>query len=99
MLKIFEKLVQSETNISLLIICDDVTRDIELRQKAIDFKIEKSVFFIGAIEQREEVYYYTQSRGVIFSSIYSSFPFEFSKAISYNCPILASDLVSTREIM
>lgn len=98
-LKIFEKLDSKGVETKLLIISEPVTKDVSLRQKALDMWIETKVLFVWEVPAAEEVYYYTQSSGVIFPSIYGSFPFEFSKAMSYNTPIIASDLKSTTEIM
>jgi len=36
---------------------------------------------------------------VIFSSIYESFPFHFSKAISYDCHIFANEIPANSEVM
>lgn len=98
-LSIFEKLMHKWIPANLLVLCEDTTRDIQFRQKVLDLKIEKSVFFIGAVDSKEESYYYEQAGGIIFPSIYTSFPFEFSKAILYKVPILANELKSTQEIM
>lgn len=98
-LKVFERLKNTDKNVALVILCEDTTKDINLRQQVLASGIEKNVFFLGGIDPTDEIYYYGQSAGVIFSWFYNSFPFCFWKAILYDTPIIASDLKSTREIM
>jgi glycosyltransferase involved in cell wall biosynthesis len=57
------------------------------------------MIFLGNIPKAEEIYYYSQSVGVIFSSIYESFPFQFTKAIAYNCPIYANNIPANISVM
>ena len=98
-LKILQKLSDTGKKVNLLVISEDTTADVELRKKVLEFKIEKSIFFIGRIEAKDEVYYYTQATGVIFPTIYSSFPFAFARTILYQAPIITSELKSIQEIM
>ena len=98
-LKIFQKLIHWWEKINLLVISENATQNISFRQRVLDLEIEKSVFFIGTIEEKEESFYYSQSSWVIFPWIYTSFPFEFTKAILYKIPIIATKIDSTYEIM
>lgn len=84
--------------ISLIILSDTTTQDLSLRQKVLEYQIEKEVLFLGTIKESEKYFYYTQSRAVIYPSIYESFCFDFISALSYGVPLLANELKSTREI-
>jgi len=98
-LKILARLKKQDENIILVIICEDTTKDVELRNKVLEYGIEKMVLFLWAIETHEEVYYYEQSLWVIFPWFYSSFPFHFWKAIMYQTPIITNELKAIKEIM
>lgn len=98
-LKIIERLKKNNTEITLVIVSDQVVQDVEIRKQALDLWIEKNLLFLWSTEQKEEYYYYTQSSGVIYSGFYSSFPFHFEKALMYKVPIFTSSLKSTQEIM
>lgn len=98
-LKIFERLSKEGNTLSLIIISDEATKDIELRKQVLERGIEKRILFLGSVDENEEKYYYSQSVGVIFPGFYTSFPFHFWKAIIYDITVIASNLQSTKEIM
>ena len=62
-------------------------------------KLQEKVEFIANVPAQEEAFYYRQSKGVVFPSIYESFPFDLKKAIRYSAPILASDIGPIKEFM
>lgn len=98
-LKTFAKLKEKEVFLYLIILCEDTNKDIDVRNRAIDYGIAEQVIFLGPVDASSEWSYYNQSVGVVFSSIYESFPFHFSKAMSYNAPIFANDIPAIREVM
>lgn len=98
-LKALKNLKDTWTTIYLLVLCEETTKDLDIRIKVIEYNISEQIYFLGNIPREEEYYYYTQSLGVIFSSIYESFPFHFTKAIAYNCNIFANNIASISQIM
>ncbi len=98
-LKTLKNLKESGIILYLIILCEDTNKDLEIRQKTLEYDIAQQITFLGPIANELEKAYYTQSSGVIFSSIYESFPFQFTKAIAYNCQIFANDIPANKDIM
>ena len=98
-LKTFAKLKDKEVFLYLIILCENTNKDLDVRNKAIDYEIAEQIIFLWPVDPGVEWSYYSQSAGVVFSSIYESFPFHFSKAMSYNTPILANDIPAIRDVM
>lgn len=98
-LKTIKKLRDNNIRLYIIILCEATTKDLDLRGKVIEYDISDQILFLWAIPVDSESAYYEQSLGVIFSSIYESFPFNFSKAITYNCPIFANEIPANLEIM
>jgi glycosyltransferase involved in cell wall biosynthesis len=95
-LKALTKIRDAGIPLSLLVLCDDTNKDIEIRNKVLEYNISDRILFLGEVSSKEEKFYYEQSSGVIFSSIYESFPFQFQKALFYHCPLLANDIPGNR---
>ncbi|NDK09426.1 glycosyltransferase family 4 protein [Candidatus Gracilibacteria bacterium] len=98
-LRAIKKISDSGVILSIIILCDDTIQDLDIRSKALEYGISQNIIFLGAAPQELEASYYKQAAGVIFSSIYESFPFSFSKALHYNVPIFANDINSIKEVM
>ena len=98
-LKTLHKLKNQEILLYLIILCEETNKDLDIRSKAIEYDIAEQILFLWPVGPVSEKSYYTQSAGVIFSSIYESFPFHFSKALSYNVPIFANDIPVNKEVM
>ena len=98
-LKTLSKLKQRGNVLYLIILCDETNKDLDIRSKAIEYDIVEQMLFLWPVWPASEKSYYTQSRGVIFSSIYESFPFHFSKALYYNTPIFANDIPANKAVM
>jgi len=98
-LRTIKKLKDRNIIISMIILCDATTKDIDIRSTALDLWIVNQIIFLGSVSSDIEKAYYTQSSGVIFSSIYESFPFHFAKAIHYNVPIFWNDIPANKDIM
>ena len=99
LIKTFGKLQKSWEHIHLFILWEETSRDTDIRDMIIASKLQDRVDFIANIPLNEEVFYYRQSKGVIFPSIYESFPFSLKKSIAYGSPILASDIWPIKEFM
>jgi len=98
-LKAFKKIQEKWVTLYLLVICESTTKDIDIRNKVLDYWVSGTTLFLWEVPSWEEHSYYTQSKGVIFSSIYESFPFHFSKAIAYKSTIFANDIPANRAVM
>ena len=70
----------------------------ELKQKTIDFNIERRVDFEGF--QKDIVPYYLHAKGTILSSLYEGYPNVLIESIAMNTPVVAFDCPSgPREII
>ena len=98
-LKSIKKLKDMWHPIHLIITCDTTSWDIDIREKVIEYNLMGNIIFLWTIEKKFESSYYKQSYGVIYSTIYESFPFQFSKWIHYKKPLLANDIRTHKEIM
>ncbi len=99
LIAVFKKLSLRKRNISLVVLDQDVSEDIEIRKQVIDSEITDSIFFIGDTGDTEKQSFYQEACGTLFPSLYESFPFSLTEAISYNSPILASSITPIKEIM
>lgn len=98
-LKTIHTLKEKEIYLYLLVLCEETATDIDIRNKVLEYGITHQVLFIGSLPPEEEHFYYNQASGVVFSSIYESFPFSFTKALAYNCRIFANDIPAHSSIM
>lgn len=98
-LRSLKKLKEAGTPLNLIISCESTSSDLDIREKVIEYGLTWDIVFLGRIEQKFEASYYEQSHGVIFASIYESFPFHFSKALHYKKTILANDIRANREAL
>ncbi len=98
-LKTLMKLKDSGIMLYIVILCEATIKDLDIRAKAIEYSIADQILFLWDIWVENEASYYGQSLGVIFSSIYESFPFHFSKAIAYNCHIFANEIPANKDVM
>lgn len=98
-LKTIKLLQDSGVFIYIIILCDSTNKDLDIRGKVIEYGITEQILFLWEIPLSDEKSYYTQSLWVIFSSIYESFPFHFSKALAYNCHIFANEIPANKNVM
>lgn len=98
-LKSLKHLKDTGTVINLLIISDTTTHDLDIRAKVIDLDLHTQVHFIGNTDEKLVGSYYKQALGVIFTSIYESFPFWLTKALAYKAQILANDIPAYRDVL
>jgi len=83
----------------IIILCDSTNKDLDIRWKVIEYGITEQILFLWEVPLSDEKSYYNQSAWVIFSSIYESFPFHFTKALAYNCHIFANEIPANKDIM
>lgn len=98
-LKSLKYLRESWVLVHILIICDQTTHDLDIRAKVIEYDLHTQIHFIGHVEAKLTRSYYEQSAWVLFTSIYESFPFQFSRAISYGARIFANDIPAHRDAL
>ncbi len=96
---VFQKLHLRKQNLSLVILEQSVTEDLNFRNEVVEADIVDKVLFIGDTTLEEKKAFYSEAAGTIFPSLYESFPFALTEAISYNSPILASSINQIKEIM
>lgn len=96
---VFKRLSKRKKDIFLVILDQKATEDVYFRQEVVDGDIVDKVFFIWDTSLDEKKSFYNQAAGTIFPSLYESFPFSLTEAISYNSPILASSINQIQEIM
>ena len=99
LVEVFRKLHLRKQKISLVILEQEVTEDLSFRKQVVEADIVDRVFFIGDTTPEEKKAFYESAAGTIFPSLYESFPFALTEAISYNSPILASSINQIQEIM
>jgi len=99
LIKTLGKIKKSWKKIHLFMIWEETSKDTDIRDLVIASKLQDRVDFIANLPEKESAFYYHQSKGVIFPTIYESFPFELKTAIKYWCPILASDIGPIKEFM
>ncbi len=98
-LRALKKIEEAWHILYIIILCEATSQDLEIRNKALEYGISEKIIFLWKAPTELEKLYYLQSSWVIFSSIYESFPFSLSKALSYNVPIFANDISSIKEVM
>lgn len=94
------KKMKEEWNIlNLFILSTEWCQNLEFRKLVIDYGISDIVNFIWEVDPKEKESYYKQSLWLIFPSIYETFPFELNTALTYDIPIISSNLDSIKNIL
>jgi glycosyltransferase involved in cell wall biosynthesis len=75
-----------------------IWKNIDLRHAVIENDLQKNIHFIDAVKPWEEKLIYQQSIGVIFPSLYESFPFRLSSPLLLSIPILSSKLTNIEHV-
>jgi len=99
LIEVFQKLNKKWCDISLVVLNQDITEDINFRKEVINSWIVEKIFFVWITTPEEKKAFYQYAIWSIFPSLYESFPFDLTESISYNSPILASSLKQIKEIM
>ena len=92
------KEVNKKTSLTLVVLWNDATKDIEFREIVINLWLTQKVLFLWEIVDQDITQYYKQALFVIHPPIYDSFPFCLSEAINFSSNILSSDLVELKDI-
>lgn len=85
-------------DISLVILWNNITNDIESREMVMRFWLKDKVVFVWLPDEKELKYYYTQSVWVIFPLLYSSFPFSLNNLLNFWTKLISSDINEIKEI-
>lgn len=94
------KKMKDEWNIlSLFILSTEACQNLEFRKIVLDLGISDIVNFIWEVDPKEKESYYKQSLWIIYPSIYETFPFELNTALSYDIPIISSNMESIKNIL
>lgn len=99
LIEVIKKLNKKNCEISLVVLDQELTEDLEFRKEVVDAWIVEKIYFIWITTPEEKKAFYHYSIWSIFPSLYESFPFDLTESISYKSPILASSLKQTKEIM
>ena len=99
LIDVFDKLYLKKENIYLVILEQDLVEDAKFRKEIINKKCITQIKFVWETTPEEKKAFYNEAIWTIFPSLYESFPFDLTEAISYNSPILASNLKQIKEIM
>ncbi len=99
LIEVIQKLNKRWTDISVVILDQELTEELSFRQEVVEKWIVEKVLFIWITTQEEKKAFYHYSIWSIFPTLYESFPFDLTESISYKSPILASSLKQTKEIM
>ncbi len=97
--EVLYKIRASGKNIDLVILWDNASGNVGLRNKIIEHTLQNNIFFIGNIAPRQRHLLYKQSRGMIYPSLYETFSFDLTDALHLNIPIIASNLPSLKRVL
>ncbi|MCH2188448.1 glycosyltransferase [Candidatus Gracilibacteria bacterium] len=93
------KIDQTQKNIDIVFLGDNVAKNISLRDTILKEKLEKKCHFVGDLNEEEKKSFYETSCGVVFPSLYESFCFELFDALNYGVPILSSNIENLEKIL
>ena len=99
LIEVFSKLNKRKQDISLIILDQNLTEDINFRNEVVQEGIVEKIFFIWTTTLEEKKAFYNEAIWTIFPSLYESFPFDLTESITYNSPILSSSIKQIKEIM
>jgi len=98
LIELFEKYKKNNIPLSLVVLDNHTTWDVNLRKKVISKNLTNKIFFIWEVSQTEESLFFKHSIWVLYPVLYTIFPFELAKAMSYNKAIIASKLKNLQNI-
>lgn len=90
--------VIKELDVWLAVVGTSIMDNLEFRRKILELEIQKKVHFFGLPNKENIKDIYDNSLGVIFPSMYESFPFSLSDAVELGTPIIASGIPIIRDI-
>lgn len=98
LVRVIKSINDEWTNLDLVLIWNEISKNIYLRKLAIESKIEKNIHFIWEIKESEKRSYFENSIWAIFPSLYETFSFCLWEVISFNTPIIASNIKNIKDI-
>lgn len=98
LIHVLERLHKENSALDLVFLWGKIWKNIDLRHAIIEKNLQKHVHFIDWVKPWEEKLIYQQSLGVIFPSLYESFPFRLSNPLLLSVPILASKLQNIEHV-
>lgn len=98
LIHVLHRLHKENNSLDLIFLGDKIGKNISLRHAIVENDLQKHVHFLDAIKPSEELMLYKQSCGVIFPSLYESFPFRLSNPLYLQIPILSSKLPNIEHI-
>lgn len=94
----FARLQKQNIELDLVLMWDEISKDISLRNSVIKYGIQSRVHFLWDINKTEEKLIYAGSVATIFPSLYEPFPFEIAPSLFAQKPILVSKLKQLENI-
>ena len=94
LIHVFHRLHKENSPLDLVFLGGKIWKNIDLRHAVIENNLQKNIHFIDTVKPGEEKLIYQQSLGVIFPSLYESFPFRLSNPILLGIPIVSSKLTN-----
>jgi len=98
LIHVFHRLHQENSPLDLVFLGWKIWKNIDLRHAVIENNLQKNIHFIDTVKPWEEKLIYQQSLGVIFPSLYESFPFRLSNPLLLSIPIISSKLPNIEHI-
>lgn len=93
------KIRESGKNIDLVILWDNASSNVWLRNKIIEHSLQNNIFFIWNIAPRQRHLLYKQSQAMIYPSLYETFSFDLTDALHLNVPTISSNLPSIKRVL
>ena len=76
----------------------DVPNSYPLLQKAVEYGVDKQVFFLGFVPVEDLVYLYSKAKLMVFPSMFEGFGIPLIEAMAVGCPVIASNVTSLTEV-
>ena len=98
LITMFKRFRDEWKKIDLVILCEETSRNLDLRKIVLEQSLQENIHFLWEIEDKKKVVYYENSLWVIFPSLYETFPFKLTEAIFFSKPIIASNNDSIKNV-
>ena len=84
-------IIAKEKDIDLIMLWEDISKNIDIRNEVINNAISWRVHFLWEIRSAEKKFLYENSLWVIFPSLYEPFPFSLNEPLVFKAPIISSN--------
>ena len=98
LLNVFHRLNKDNIDLDLVVLWEDVSKNIYLRNHIIEYELQNKVHFLWVVSPWERKLLYAKSLWTIFPSLYEPFPFELSESLFAEKPMLMSNLKNLENI-